>query len=185
MTTLLTSRPEAASWSVACYRPAHDRETRSWVERPWILGGQNPVVRPEDLHRFAQRKLIDLTRLPRGWDGGNARPIQGSVVAGLVPIVEFLVSSDNSATPQISPDAAGGATVEWLVFGETVGVRFDGQEFSIWGEHADGSDAFESVELNHLDSGEEVRKRLAVALMSARKFLESMSRNVNHRVPVE
>jgi hypothetical protein len=146
----------------------------------WGPHGPDYVTK-QALLSFAQRQIVHLMNLPRDWDDDGGLPVAAMPAKLSMTVLQAIVSSDNLATPQISPQGHGGVHLEWLVSGNHLSVTAseDGQ-LSIWGTRADDSEVFS------FDSAEDRVEPEVVALVikQAREFLRKISTGVHNRVPI-
>jgi hypothetical protein len=155
-----------------------DIETDRWVAKAW---------RPDDsmtrsqLLTYAQNRIAELTSptapgpAALGWE-----PVHSAIASFTMSILNVLVSSDDVATPQVAPTPEGGLNVEWLVSGDSLSVTTDLVGLSIVAQFDNGDYAFEPYFWD-FDGGTE---SLIQVLTPAARFLEKISRGIQHRLPI-
>lgn len=154
-----------------------DTQTRRWVARGW---------RPEDsdasrslLLTHAQVRIAQLTSAgapgrDRGW-----LPVPTSVSTTVMALLDFLIKTDDLATPQIAPTPEGGLNVEWLVSGDSLSLTVDREGVSLIAEFDNGEFAFPPLSWDFQHDSSETLGR---ALASASLFLEKISTGIQHRL---
>jgi hypothetical protein len=82
----------------------------------------DPLRRP--LFESVQRKINELLRLPRRWDGRSGEPITSAAVATGVQLIGTL-TTPTSVPPQLFPLPDGGMTIGWRVAGDEIEIEID------------------------------------------------------------
>jgi hypothetical protein len=125
--------------------------------------------------------MVQLMNLSRDWDDDGGLPVSGKAAKLAMAVLTGMLSTDNLATPQISPQGRGGVDIEWLVSGNhlSVSASEDGR-LIMWGTRADGSEVFS------FDSAEDRVEAEVVSLVmkQAREFLREISTGVRNRLSI-
>jgi hypothetical protein len=74
---------------------------------------------------WLEGSLNALLALPPGWDGGRAPMITEQSVAGLVDVLQTVLTP-SSVPPQLVPLPDGGVQAEWLVAGDNLEIEVAG-----------------------------------------------------------
>lgn len=151
--------------------------------RWWAGGSELHVAYPTqaEVIVYAQREMAKLTRLPRGWDGGNGIAVPTTVANLALTLIKAVTQADGLATPQFSPLPDGGLNIVWLVDGDELTIAFDEGELSFRGYWADGREAFDH-QLSATEKPSSAARRLSAALDDSRIFLEKISVGVQHQL---
>lgn len=157
---------------------AQDEQTRTWVGAP--IGPPAPT-RPEVLN-YTQRRLADLRRLPRGWDGGRGLPLRAEIATVALGLVGRITTDDGLATPQFSPLSDGGVYITWLVGGDRLSISMDSDDFSIRAVWRDGNEEFCHEWERGTCSSSRLKTELERAINDAQIFLEKISTHVQHQL---
>lgn len=150
----------------------------------WSRSGSVTVARSA-LLAYAQNRIVELTNLKRGWDGMDAEPVSKKRASLAVSILNLIVFENDLATPQAMPERDGGITVEWLVSGDHMGFSVHPDCISIWGEYANGSDAFEPYFYDGTTDPDTAEVLFEGAVKDAMTFLAKMSAGVNYRLSLK
>jgi hypothetical protein len=78
------------------------------------------------LMNFAVRKLKQLLRLERCWDGLGAKQVAEAAAGSAIRWLDLLAEED-TFSPQIFPLSNGGVQVEWLAGGESLEIEIGPQ----------------------------------------------------------
>jgi hypothetical protein len=155
---------------------AQDQQTRSWILPPGI-----PEPHPVQIIDYAQREIAKLRRLPHGWDGADGVPFHPALANVALNFIIQLTTRPGLATPQFSPTPDGGLDIIWLVSGNRLTVGLELDEVSIQGTWADNQEAFHRFEHRWFELP---RDQFEAVIGDARVFLEKISTNVAHQLPV-
>jgi hypothetical protein len=151
------------------------------AHRRWWGPRRPGYVTRGELLDFAQRQIAHLMNLPRGWDDDGGLPVTPDSAKMALAMLAVLISGDNLATPQISPQGNGGLDIEWLVSGNhlSLSVAEDGH-LVLWATKPDGVEDFS------FDSTDEMvdREVFSSAIDNARRFLSATSAGVRSRVMI-
>jgi hypothetical protein len=131
--------------------------------------------------RYTQLEIAKLRRLPHGWDGGRGAPVHPSLANVAFSIVAAITNRHGLATPQFSPTPDGGLDIVWLVGGNRLTAGLELDELSLYGTWADGQNAFPRFEHRWFDLR---RPEFESAIHDARIFLEKISTDIEHQLPV-
>lgn len=74
---------------------------------------------------YVEQELTHLLRLPTGWDGRRALPLEPRAVEAMVAVLSRLMD-ESSALPQLFPLVDGGLQAEWHVGGNHIEIEVDG-----------------------------------------------------------
>lgn len=155
---------------------AQDPQTRSWV-----LSIGHPAPNPEQIKRYSQFEIAKLLRLPHGWDGGRGAPLHPALANVALSLLAALTTRSGLATPQFSPSPEGGLDIVWLVGGNRLTASLDPEGISLYATRADGQDAFPRFECSWF---EPQKREFEVAIKEAGIFLDEISADIQHQLPM-
>lgn len=178
-TKIKTGRESNATLSVKRYTSPSLRSLGS-EDSSW---GNSSLVTAQDMLKYAQTRVVRLTRLGQGWDGAEAKPVSKTIAAATVQILSRLLTFSNPATPQVTPEPDGGVTVEWLVSGDQIGFSMRPTHLTVWGEYQDGGDMFPPFEATPGDIDTKM-DALESTLAEASIYLQKLSGGVEHRITI-
>jgi hypothetical protein len=73
----------------------------------------------------AAQRLVDLLRLPIGWDGHQGRPVSPPIADYTFQLLQKLMLRPGLPVPSITPLAYGGVMLEWHRLGWDVEIEID------------------------------------------------------------
>ncbi|MBS9532392.1 hypothetical protein KIH27_02175 [Mycobacterium sp. M1] len=155
--------------------------TQDELVRRWVSGGEPhpPFPTRAEIIVYAQRQVVELTRIPYGWDGGTGRPVDTTIANLAVSLIGAVTRSDGLATPQFSPLPDGGVSITWLVNGDRLTIEFEDGELMFRACWGDGKDAFD---YDFAPGDTTLSGRLEAALDDSRTFLEKISAGIQHQL---
>lgn len=158
-----------------------DNGIRDEATYRWIFARHTPRVTRDDLIRYAQQKIAQLTQIPSGWDNGKGVPLDPGLARVALGLLELLISQDDLPTPQFAPRQDGGIDVSWLVAGHELSVSIGQPDISIWALDPEDDDIFPPVDMRYDQANEAV---LAQTLTALRNVLIELSIKIEHPLPV-
>lgn len=78
-----------------------------------------------DWQRQAENRLMEVVRLPVGWDGHQGRPSNPSIANYVYSLLEKLMVLPGLPLPSITPVSYGGIVLEWHRKGWDVEIEID------------------------------------------------------------
>ena len=78
-----------------------------------------------DWQRPAERKLLELLRLPHGWDGHSGKPTNPVIAEYTYRLLEILMLRQGVPLPIITPLSYGGIIIEWHRKGWDIEIEID------------------------------------------------------------
>jgi hypothetical protein len=66
-----------------------------------------------DWRRAAERRLIELIRLPAGWDGHQGKPVNAIIASYAYGLLEALLTRPGVPLATLTPLSYGGLMLEW------------------------------------------------------------------------
>lgn len=164
-----------AHWEFAALSDAIDEAN---VVRWWAPRGPGYVTR-QDLLLLAQRRIANLMNAHPDWGDEGGLPVTPAAAKMAMEVLLRLITTDNRATPQMSPTGDGGLDIEWLVSGNhlSLSVARDGNVI-LWATKQDGAEVFS------FDSTEEPAYLVHYALKEADNFLSEISASVRNRLAI-